>query len=68
MRPAQYLTLVALMTATAFAQTAPVVSNVRAAQRGDGSRLVDIRYDLAHNAGCTVWPVLSGQSAQKRTG
>lgn len=62
MRPAQYLTLVAIMTATAFAQTAPAVTNVTASQRGDGSRLVDIRYDLAHNAACTVWAVLSGDA------
>jgi len=52
--------LLVLSTGAAFAQSAPVVSNVRAVQRGDGSRLVDIRYDLAHNAACTVWPVLSG--------
>ena len=52
--------LLVLVTGTAFAQTAPTVSNVRATQRGDGSRLVDIRYDLAHNAACTVWAVLSG--------
>jgi formylglycine-generating enzyme required for sulfatase activity len=36
-----------------------VVSNVRASQRTDGSRLVDLYYDLAHTAGCTVWPVFS---------
>jgi formylglycine-generating enzyme required for sulfatase activity len=39
---------------------APVVSDVRAAQRADASRLVDIHYDLSHNAPCTVWPVVSG--------
>ena len=50
----------ALLSQAASAQTAPVVSNVRASQRGDGSRIVDIYYDLAHNAACTVWPVLSG--------
>lgn len=33
--------LLILGAGAAFAQTAPVVSNVRAAQRGDGSRLVD---------------------------
>jgi len=49
-----------LFSAAATAQPAPVVSNVRAAQRADASRLVDIRYDLAHNAACTVWVVLSG--------
>lgn len=52
--------LLVLVAGTAFAQTAPTVSNVRAAQRGDGSRLVDIHYDLAHNAACTVWAVVSG--------
>jgi formylglycine-generating enzyme required for sulfatase activity len=54
--------LSAWMPSAAYAQGAPVVSNVRASQRGDGSRLVDIRYDLAHNAACTVWPVLSGDA------
>jgi hypothetical protein len=52
-----------LFTASyAYAQTAPAVSNVRAAQRADGSRLVDIHYDLSHGAACTVWPVLSGDA------
>lgn len=43
-----------------IAQTAPVVSNVRASQRGDASKLVDVYYDLEHNAPCTVWVVFSG--------
>ena len=60
MRTAPYLTLVALISSTAFAQTALTVTNIRAAQRGDGSRLVDIRYDLANQAACTVWAVVSG--------
>jgi len=39
-----------------FANSAPVVSNVTASQRSDGSRLVDIYYDLAETDGnsCTV--------------
>ncbi|MDO8630877.1 MAG: SUMF1/EgtB/PvdO family nonheme iron enzyme [Phycisphaerales bacterium] len=64
MRPAPYLTFVALMSASAFAQTAPVVSNVHASQRGDGSRLVDIRYDLAHQSACTVWVAISDDGGQ----
>jgi len=46
--------------AAAQTNTAPVVSNVVAAQRGDGSKLVDIRYDLADAEGdaCTVWPAV----------
>jgi len=38
-----------LLTATAFA--APVVSNVSATQRTDGSGLVDIYYDLVYGGG-----------------
>jgi len=50
----------ATATTTVVAQTAPVVSNVRASQRADASRMVDIYYDLSHDAPCTVWPVISG--------
>jgi hypothetical protein len=56
------LTIVfALFPAAAFANSAPVVSNVSAAQRGDDSKLVDIYYDLADADGntCTVWAVIS---------
>jgi hypothetical protein len=59
--------LLVLVTGTAYAQTAPTVTNVRAAQRGDGSRLVDIRYDLAHQAAYTVWPVLSGDGGNSQS-
>ncbi|MCP4708061.1 MAG: formylglycine-generating enzyme family protein [Planctomycetes bacterium] len=49
----------AVLAAQTAAQTnsTPVVSNVIASQRGDGSKLVDIRYDLADAEGdvCTVW-------------
>jgi sulfatase modifying factor 1 len=40
-----------------LANSAPVVSNVTASQRGDGSNLVDIYYNLADADGdaCTVW-------------
>ena len=40
-----------------WANSAPVVSNVSAAQRGDNSKLVDVYYDLADADGdnCTVW-------------
>ncbi len=43
--------------ATAWANNAPQVSNVTASQRGDGSKLVDISYNLADADGdlCTVW-------------
>jgi formylglycine-generating enzyme required for sulfatase activity len=52
--------LFVVIASTVRAQTAPVVNNVRASQRADASRLVDIYYDLTHNAPCTVWPVVSG--------
>jgi len=44
-----------------FANSAPVVSNVTAAQRQDASNLVDIYYDLADADGdtCTIWVVAS---------
>ena len=40
-----------------WANSAPVVSNVSASQRGDDSKLVDIYYNLADADGdnCTVW-------------
>ena len=39
-----------------FANSAPVVSNVTVSQRTDGSKLVDIRYNLydADNDKCTI--------------
>ncbi len=48
-----YVVLVSAWAAAAFCATAaadnhaPVVSNVTASQRTDGSKLLDIRYDLA---------------------
>jgi len=47
----------ACLSGAAWANNAPVVSNVTASQRGDGSKLVDIHYDLADADGdpCTVW-------------
>ena len=53
-----------MVAAAAYAQTAPVVSNVRATQRGDASRLVDIYYNLSHNAACTVWVAISDDGGQ----
>jgi formylglycine-generating enzyme required for sulfatase activity len=51
--------LVVVWSGIASANFAPVVSNVSANQRGDDSKLVDIRYDLADADGdsCTVWVV-----------
>jgi hypothetical protein len=46
MRIATFITLLAASAPTAFAQTAPLVSNVRPVERGDASWLVDIHYDL----------------------
>lgn len=53
--------LVTILPITLLANTAPVVSNVTASQRGDDSKLVDIHYDLADADGdsCTVWVVVS---------
>jgi len=44
-----------------WANSAPVVSNVSASQRGDDSKLVDITYNLADADGdsCTVWIAVS---------
>lgn len=53
--------VVVAWSGAAWANSAPVVSNVSANQRGDESKLVDIHYDLADADGdsCTVWVVLS---------
>jgi MYXO-CTERM domain-containing protein len=67
MRTITFIILLAASASTAFAQTAPTVSNVRASQRGDASLLVDIYYDLSHNTDCTVWTVLSGDGGQTWT-
>jgi len=54
--------LTVLLSTQVFANSAPVVSNVSASQRGDDSKLVDIYYNLADADGdiCTVWVVASG--------
>jgi len=53
--------LILSLPAEVLANSAPVVSNVTASQRGDDSKLVDIHYDLADANGdnCTVWFVVS---------
>ena len=55
------LLMVLVGQSAAQANTAPVVSNVIAAQRSDGSKLVDIYYNLADADGdaCTVWVAVS---------
>lgn len=51
-----WIVLGLLGASTAWASSAPVVSNVATSQRQDGSKLVDIRYSLADADGdaCTV--------------
>ncbi len=46
---------------SAVANTPPVVSNVIASQRQDGSKLVDIRYSLtdAEGSACMIWIAVS---------
>lgn len=53
--------LIILPTSQLLANSAPVVSNVTAGQRGNGSKLVDIFYDLydADADSCTVWIAVS---------
>ena len=53
--------LIMVLTAPVFANSAPVVSNVSASQRGDDSKLVDIYYNLADADAdnCTVWVTVS---------
>lgn len=47
----------------------PVVSNVRASQRTDGSKIVDIYYDLTDLDGdpCTIWAFASCDNGQTWT-
>ena len=64
MRILFFLILIAVTSiycGSAFANSAPVVSNVTASQRGDESKLVDIYYSLADADGdtCTVWAFVS---------
>ena len=49
------------LVANVYGNSAPVVSNVSASQRGDDSKLVDIYYNLADADGdnCTVWVSVS---------
>jgi formylglycine-generating enzyme required for sulfatase activity len=49
------------LVANVYANSAPVISNVSAAQRDDDSKLVDITYDLVDADGdtCTVWMSIS---------
>jgi len=60
-RLAILFSLLLIWSGAVWANSAPVVSNVSANQRGDDSKLVDIRYDLADADGdlCTVWIVAS---------
>lgn len=57
------------MTGAAWANSAPVVSNVTASQRTDGSKKVDIRYSLADADGdaCTVSAVVSNDGGSTWT-
>jgi len=59
------ISLVAL-AALAFAQSAPVVSNVTAVQRTDGSKMIDIGYDLydADQNYCDVYIRISPNGGQ----
>lgn len=43
------------MLSLLYANTAPVISNVTAQQRGDGSFMVDIYYDVYDADGDEVW-------------
>jgi len=54
----------AVNSPVARAQSAPAVSNVRAVQRADASRLVDILYNLSHSKPCTVWIAVSDDGGQ----
>ena len=56
------LAVICLSVTLAGANSAPVVSNVTASQRGDDSKLVDIYYDLADAEGdhCSIWVMASG--------
>jgi formylglycine-generating enzyme required for sulfatase activity len=53
--------VIIVVSSAVFANSAPVVSNVSAAQRNNDSKLVDIYYNLADADGdtCTVWAVIS---------
>lgn len=59
MRVLTAISHLAVFASATFAQTGPTVSNVTAAERADGSRLVDIRYNLVNQSACTVWAALS---------
>jgi formylglycine-generating enzyme required for sulfatase activity len=58
-----------LLTAFAFAATAPVVSNVVMLQRSDGSELVDVTFDLAdaENDTCAISILISADEGNTFT-
>jgi formylglycine-generating enzyme required for sulfatase activity len=58
-----------LLPVSVWANSAPVVSNVTANQRGDDSKLVDIYYNLADADGdaCTVWVAVSNDGGASWT-
>ncbi|MDD4310030.1 MAG: SUMF1/EgtB/PvdO family nonheme iron enzyme [Candidatus Cloacimonetes bacterium] len=58
MKRASILFLVVIMTAALYA-VAPVVSNATAAQRTDGSKIIDIYYDVSSASDDSVWVNLS---------
>jgi formylglycine-generating enzyme required for sulfatase activity len=65
-----YTTLILLLLAAfALAVTAPVVTNVTMVQRTDGSKLVDISYDLsdAENDNCTISILVSTDGGSSYT-
>ena len=57
---------VLVVASPARANSAPVVSNVTASQRSDGTRKVDIRYNLADADGdaCTISVLASNDGGQ----
>lgn len=59
-------TVLLCATAQAAENRVPVVSNVTASQRGDGSNIVDIYYDLADADGdpCAVYVLLSNNAGE----
>ena len=65
MRTPISISFLATFVSAALAQTGPTVSNVTAAQRADGARLVDIRFDLANESPCTVWPVVNADGGAR---
>ncbi len=54
MKIIRYITLFLLVGSVCLANSAPVVTNVTASQRTDGSGIVDISYTLSASSNCTV--------------